>query len=250
MYFPSRLSFFQPLKTRIMLLHSTLPMAVLSVIVSIMAVSSVALPSPNEFPASINDALTSPLNADRALSVVDVNTYITKQISSMQGVKDVTKVQTQLTTNLQGTYGNKINWLVYVAQDFKPRQENVSINYFGKGITSNVIVGAWTVYWAATPAAPTDAQRMVANQDVIQSQLSSCSSTVKGPFTAPMVYKCLESSPKPVTSGRNPIAKFIFTSSNPGPNTSIGNSPGLTVSSLRVIIKIKIGPVVIIIIIY
>lgn len=208
-------------------------------------------PTPDEFAGSSNDALSFSWNAetDRALSVVDVNAYITKQISSMKQVTNVANVQSQLTANLQGAYGNKINWLVYVAQDFNPPQSNVSINYFGKGITSNIIVGSWTVYWAATPVVSTDVQRMSVNQDVITTVLSSCSPTAKGQLTASMIYNCLEKSQKPVTSGRIPIAKFIFTSSSPGPNTSIGNSPGLSVFSLRIIIKIKIGPVVIIIII-
>lgn len=234
-----------------MLVYLKLKMVVAVMAVAIMGENSAASPAPGEFSASTYDALSLPLNgeADRAApSVAVVNTYITKLISSMQKINNVASVQTQLTTTLQKTYGNEINWLVYVAQDFKPPRENVSINYLGKGSTSNVVVGSWTVFWAATQVSPTDAQRMVVNQDVINSQLSICSSTAKDQFTASMVYTCLEKSPKPVTSGRNPVAKFIFTSSSPGPNTSIGNSPGLTVFSLRIIIRIKIGPVVIIVI--
>jgi len=208
-------------------------MKVMSMMVAITAISSPASPTSDKSVLSSNQQVPSfPLNVDtdRDLSVSEVNAYITNKIKSMQNIKNVNILQTQLTTNLQLTYGNQINWLVFVAQDFKPSQENVSINYFGKGITSNVIVGSWTVYWAATrrcTVAPADVRGMVVNQDIINSQLSSCFSTVKGQFTASMVYECLETSPTPVTSGGNLIAKFIFIFSSPGPNTSVGNSQEL-----------------------
>ncbi len=236
-----------------MLGHSTHKMTFMSILIGIMATSSAASSTPDEFAAPMNDALFSPLSSeiDRALTLtydIEVNANIKTQIDSMQKINDVSILETQITNYLQRAYG-QYNWLVFVAQDFNPKEEHVSINYFGKGITSNVIVGTWTVYWAATPVAPTDNQRMVVYQDIIKSQLSTCSSKVKGQFTASMVYKCLENSKKPVTSGRNPIANFIFTSSSPGPNTSIGNSPGLSVSSQRSIIKITWGSVVVIVII-
>jgi hypothetical protein len=165
------------------------------------------------------------LNAETdraALSVGDVNMYINKLIGSMQQIRNVTIVETRLTTDLHRTYGNGTNWLVYVAQDFKPPKENVSINYFGKGITSNVIVGAWTVYWSATPIADTDSLTVNVNEDLIRSQLSKCSATTGGPLIASSVYQCMQNSLLP--SGKIPSAAFIFISSSPGPNVSISNS--------------------------
>lgn len=153
----------------------------------------------------------------------------------MQKVNNVTIVQTQLTTNLQGVYGNQINWLVFVAQDFNPPKENVSINYVGKGITGNIIVGAWNVYWAATPIADTDLLPLSVNEDLIRSQLFSCSSTTNGQLIASTVYQCMQKSL--MSSGRSPVAAFMFLSSNPGPNVSIGNSLRLSIFK---IVKITI----------
>lgn len=215
-----------------------------------MVANSAALPALEDFAAPTYLSFPLDSKTNRApLTVADVKTYITKQINRMPKNMNVTSLQSQLINNLTNAYGNQNNWLVLVAQNFKPPKENVSINYFGKGITSNVIVGSWTVYWAATPKAPTDTQRMVVNQDLIKSQLSNCSSIAKGQFTASMVYKCLENSPKPVTSGRSPIAKFVFISSSTGPNTSIGGWPWLNKSTQSIIIIIIVrGPVVVIIV--
>lgn len=216
--------------TCIMHVYSTIQMTVMSIIIAIMAANSVALPTPNEFSAPKGDALFSPLNpeTDRAaqsqLSVAGVNSYITSQIANMakQNIKNVSIVQTQLTANLQRTYGDLNNWLVYVAQDFIPPPKNVSINYFGKGITGNIIARPWTVYWATTPRDNSDSLSVEVNEDAIQSKLYSCSSRTDGQLIASDVYQCIKNSL--VFSGRSPIAVFLFLSSNPGLNVSLGNS--------------------------
>ena len=217
-------------------------MAIVSITIAIMTASSAGSPTPGDFSAPLNDALFSPLNVETdraltALSETDVNTYIQKQISSMQRINNVTVVQTQITNNLQKTYG-QYNWLVFVAQDFNPPKENVSINYFGKGMTSNVIVPPWTVYWTATPPADTDSLPVNVNEDLIRSQLFSCSSTTDGRIIASTVYECMKNTL--VSSERSPVAAFMFLSSNPGPNVSIGNSLRLKAFSIRITITCTI----------
>jgi len=216
-------------------------------IMAVSGVSSAPSPTPDELAESTNDVLPFRLNAktDRALTTI-VNTFITKKIIKMPSTNNATVVQTKITNKLQVAYGNQIDWLVDVTQDYKPPKENVSINYFGEGITSNVTIGVWTIYWAATPVASNDTEQPIfVDRDAIKSQLSRCSLGAKGSFTAAMVSKCLENSLTPVTSGRNPIAKFIFISSSQGPNTSVENSPRLGASSGCIVITIRVGSIVV-----
>lgn len=206
-------------------------------LVLVAAIISIGSAAPSEAVAMDDDDSSFLDHAsDRALTVAEVNTKIGNQLKQMQTINNSTTVQTRLTPYLQVEYKNQYNWLVYVAQNFKPSKENAFIDYSGKGFTGNVIVGAWTVYWAATPIAPTDSQPIIANDAAAKSQLSKCSSssTIKNPLTASMTYTCLKKSP-PVTSGRKPVAQFVFLSPDRSPNFSVGNSQGM--KAIIIIIK-------------
>lgn len=225
--------------------YTNYKMTAMLMTIAILTISLTALPTSDETNAALNNVRSFPLEfkSDRAaLRVTDVNTFITKQINSMQTITNITMVQTRITTSLQVAYGNQVNWFLYVIKNPYPPtfpDQDVSISYLGKGVGSNVSVKPWTVYWTATPVSPSDLQPIIGNEDVIRTQLLNCPSTIGGRFSASILQKCLSNSP--ITSGRRPISTLIFISANPNSKEiSIGSSPRLNTYFLGIRIKIDI----------